>query len=234
MKDSYSDRFVSIAKDYATLWNEIFLEAGFDYRELQKSVFTCALDTFPDLKKKRILDLGVGDGETIKEFQEYGCEFLSGLDLNPIMLEASHRRFGESVKLIHGDIRELGQFIEPGCYDLIISGATFHNIARNDRANVWDELITLKPSCIISGDKIADTDALLHARYLNIEMEAIIKVYKDRHNLVKESDEWIEHYIVDEREKLYLEEIDTALSKFYNTSLVFEMGMYKTLKCNLF
>lgn len=233
MSKEHPDRFTTIAKDYAALWNEILEVGGFSYRDLQDSIFTCALELFGDLKNKRILDLGIGDGETILRFKEFGCTDLTGLDLNPTMLNACHERFGEGIKFIQGDVRELNKIVDPHTYDLIISGATFHNIPKSERIHVWDHLVLLKPHYIITGDKIADTNPTLHAKYLKDEMDAIVKVYKDNHGLVKESGDWIEHYIVDEREKLYQEEMEQALNKHFNTSLVFEMGMYKTVKCEL-
>lgn len=60
-------------------------------------------------------------------------------------------------------------------------------------------------------------------------MKAILQVYKDKYNLNDVAKEWVNHYEYDEKEKLTLKEIEDNLSKDYDLSLVYEIGMYKTI-----
>jgi len=122
------DRFAGIATDYAALWNEVVAEAGFDYQAFQRSIFEAALKEIPNLRNCSILDLGIGDGETSKFFIEYGCSNVTGVDLNPEMLAASAARFKGTVTLVHSDISHLSEVFRSGEFDLVVSGATLHNI----------------------------------------------------------------------------------------------------------
>jgi SAM-dependent methyltransferase len=224
------DRFKGIATDYATLWNEVVREAGFDYQAFQRSIFEIAALTIQNLKECRILDLGIGDGETAQFFVAHGCQNITGIDLNPEMLKASAERFNGAVRLMQCDISELGGTFSPKEFDLVVSGATIHNIPKNDRVEVWNQIQVLNPTLFVSGDKIAEDDPIKHREYFERETKAIVSVYRDKHGLTEMANEWIAHYDVDEQERLYLAEMQQGLAPNYATELVGEFGMYKTVK----
>lgn len=224
------DRFAGIATDYAALWNQVVAEAGFDYQAFQRSIFEAALKEIPNLRNCSILDLGIGDGETSKFFIEYGCANLTGVDLNLEMLAASAARFKGAVKLVHSDISHLGAVFKSGEFDLVVSGATIHNIPRASRAEVWQQIRNLDPALFVSGDKIAHDDPVKHRDYFERETKAIVSVYRDKHGLAEMADEWLQHYRVDEEEKLYLAEMQQGLAPNYSTEVIGEFGMYKTVK----
>ena len=224
------DRFARISTDYAALWNEVVHEAGFDYQAFQRSIFKAAVLAFPNLRDSRILDLGIGDGETSKIFVEHGCRQITGVDLNSEMLEASGKRFNGTVKLVQADISNLSGVFSSADFDLVVTGATLHNIPTKVRHSVWKQIQHLDPKLFISGDKIADDDPVKHKEYFDRETKAIVKVYRDRHGLTDMADEWIRHYDIDEREKLVFAEIEEGLDPNYNVELIGEFGMYKTIK----
>lgn len=224
------DRFSGIATNYAALWNEVVEEAGFGYQAFQRSIFEAAVLAFPDLRDRRILDLGIGDGETSKFFVEHGCRKITGVDLNSEMLEASARRFNGSVKLVQADISKLSGIFSPSDFDLVVTGATLHNIPTKVRLDVWRQIQHLDPKLFVSGDKIADDDPVRHKEYFDRETKAIVQIYSDRHGLTDMADEWIRHYDIDEQEKLFLVEIEQGLEPKYYIELIGEFGMYKTVK----
>lgn len=222
------DRFKKISKDYAELWTEVFAEAELDYNKFQQSVFESVVKNYPSFKTASILDIGIGDGETMSAFVKARCENLTGIDLNPEMLEASKRRFGSKVKLIKLDATKLDIFKE-GQFDIIITGFCIHNIPIPERKKFWKELLRLKPDIFVAAEKIADPDPVKHEKYKKRDMEAIIKVYRDKHNLPEVAKEWIDHYEYDETQKMTLDEINENLSDDYSIELVLDMGMNKTI-----
>lgn len=226
------DRFEQLAKNYAQYWDEVASEAGFDNQQFQRSIFEQALRFLPNLRSLKILDLGIGDGNTINAFVEHGCHNITGIDLNPTMLSASEKRFGSAVRLIQGDLRALSSIFSIKEFDLIISGATIHNIPKSQRIEVWKGIELIRPQLFVTGDKIADDDPTRHAEYLKKETSAILKVYRDKYGLQEVAEAWLEHYDVDEVEKLYLSEMLEAFVKSYSIGLAEEFGMYKTVIAN--
>ena len=226
------DRFEKISDDYAHIWPEVVEETGGSDEKLQESIFKSTLD-YKDLKNATVLDLGTGDGNTIYPFYKHGCANLTGLDLNPVMLQASEKRFEAKVKLIQADMRDLS-FVKEGEFQIIISGYSIHNLTIEERYFLWNEIIRIRPQIFVNGDKIADPDPDKHNFYYSREVEAIRKVYFERHNLKEVYEEWVEHYEYDEEIRLELEEIKEALGKQYRIEVAYEYGMAKTVKCTLF
>lgn len=224
------DRFTKIAKNYGDLFDEVFQFMGFDYEKLEESVFKGVAENDPDFVNKTILDIGVGDGETTARFIEAGCGRITGIDLNPTMLSASRKRFGEKIKLIQEDATNLENF-KPEDFSIIISGATIHNISKEERKKLWTGLLKLKPDLIVIMDKIADKDSIKHKKSYDNELEAINAIYQDKYGLKEEADAWVEHYKQDEKERLELEEIINNLEEIYSIKVVFEMGMNKAVVC---
>lgn len=224
-----NDRFTKISDNYASLAHEVFKAQGLDYRKLQDSVFDAVKEDIPDFRNKAILDIGIGDGETSLKFIEAGCKNITGIDLNPTMLEQAKNRFDDKVKLIKADTRDLGQF-HSGEFDIIISGTTIHNIPKTERQKVWSELLRLNPEIIALLDKIADPDPDIHKQNYDREVAALKEVY-EKHKMHEAAKEWEKHYEVDEKEKMELQEVKENLSKKYDIKLVFEMGMNKTVVC---
>lgn len=226
-----NDRFEKISNDYAAMWNQVYAAQGLSYADFENSIFE-EVSKIADFKNLPILDLGCGDGESLSKFVTAGCKKLVGLDFNPIMLEQCAARFGNKVELVQGDVTDLTQFA-PGQFPVIIAGATIHNIPREIRPKVWAEIRRLRPTLFVNGDKISDSDPAKQAEHYDNEVSAINAVFGVKYGLTEVATEWVSHYEYDRREELFASEIEEALSDLYVVSIVFEMGMIKTISCVL-
>lgn len=79
----------------------------------------------PDLKGKRVLDLGCGYGEHCREYKKRGAEYVLGVDLSAKMLEVAKSE-NPDLDFVQGDISDLS-FIEEK-FDLVCSSLTFHYV----------------------------------------------------------------------------------------------------------
>lgn len=221
------DRFVKLANNYAEYFNEVFEKLGFNYGDFQRSMFITVEKNFPKYRQANILDVGCGDGETLQPFVDVGCINLTGIDLNPEMLEVAKKRFGKKAKLLQADATDLSMF-KKGDFDIVLTGACIHNIPTKDRVKFWKELNRISPKIFVAGEKIADPDPKRHNKYYKNEVNSIIEVYNS-HKLPEVAEEWVKHYECDEEEKMTLLEIQKAIGQKYNLSVVAEFGMYKTV-----
>lgn len=222
------DRFLKISNDYGELFSEVFAEQGMDYEKLEKSVFDKVSEIEPNFKNLSILDIGIGDGATSALFLEAGCTKITGIDLNQEMVDATKVKFGDSVRLFKMNAVDMGTF-EKGDFEIIIAGAAIHNIPKTERGQFWKELLRLSPKIFACAEKIKDSDIVKHKADYKSEIEAIKKVYGEKHELREAEREWLSHYEYDEREALGLDEITKNIGASYRVSVVFEMGLYKTV-----
>lgn len=222
------DRFLKISNDYGELFSEVFAEQGMDYGKLEKSVFDKVSEIEPNFKNLSILDIGIGDGATSASFLEAGCTKITGIDLNQEMVDATKVKFGDSVRLFKMNAVDMGTF-EKGDFEIIIAGAAIHNIPKTERGKFWKELLRLSPKIFACAEKIKDSDIVKHKADYKSEIEAIKKVYGEKHELREAEREWLSHYEYDEREALDLDEITKNIGESYKISVVFEMGLYKTV-----
>ncbi len=222
------DRFKKLSDNYSEYFEEVYAEQGFSYEKSQRSVLEAVKSKYSSFKTAPILDIGCGSGATLMPFITAGCTNLTGLDLNKEMLESAKRRLGPKVKLIKADATNLSLF-KPRQFDIITTCMCIHNIPFKQRKLFWKELLRLKPKIFVAAEKIADPDPYKHKRSYQREVNAIIKVYRDKYKLDDVAKEWVEHYVYDEREKLTLEEIKKELSKFYDLSITSEIAMCKTV-----
>jgi len=89
-------------------------------------------------KKIKILDIGCGDGETLRRIDDYARrkDFsleLTGIDLNREVISAAVAATTAKINFIHGDIldNDKGE-----TYDLIISSLTMHHFTNQDIARL--------------------------------------------------------------------------------------------------
>ena len=221
------DRFEKIASNYGELFTEVFAEQGLDYGKIEESVFDAVKKLVPNLKEIPILDIGVGDGKTSEPFLKAGCERVVGIDTNPEMIKAATAKFGDAIKLILMDARDMS--FKPGEFPVIVSANAVHNISRQERIKFWQQMLRLSPDIFVSADKIVDPNPEKHKENFNREVTAIKKVFGQKHNLPDAEKVWLDHYDYDERERLELDEIESAIGKEYDIEVVFEMGMNKTI-----
>ncbi len=222
------DRFVKLSENYGKYYGEVFEELGFSYGDMQRSIFNTIVEVYPNFKKANILDIGCGDGESLAPFVDAGCTNLTGIDLNDNMIKASKKRFGGKVRLLKMDATDLSAF-KADEFEIIIAAVSIHNIPFEERKFFWKELLRLKPKFFVAAEKIADRDARKHKENYEKEINAIIKIYKQKYNLPGVCEEWIKHHEYDEKEHLTLDEIKNFLQVNYNISLIEEFGMCKTI-----
>jgi SAM-dependent methyltransferase len=222
-----NDRFEGLTNNYGELFIEVFAAQGLDYEAFEYTVFEAVKQSQSDFQLLPILDLGVGDGETIKAFVNSGCKDVTGIDLNPEMIQASSKRFGGKMELVQGDITRMPQFIA-GQFPIIITAFCIHNIAKEQRKIFWQEIKRLSPKIFVGAEKITDSDEKKHQRALQSEINALKKVYGEKYSLPEILQGWIDHYEYDEQERLEICEIINELSPEYNVQFVSEMGLCKT------
>lgn len=222
-----ADRFKEISNNYGELFVEVFAEQGLDYKEFEKSVFENAERLQPNLQDTPVLDIGIGDGETSAFFLNAGCKKVVGIDLNPEMLKAAREKLGDLIQLVQMNATKLD--FNTNDFPVIVTGASIHNISKEDRKLFWKELLRLSPNLFVSAEKIADPDPEKHKKQYDSEVNAIKKVYGERHGLLGAEKEWLDHYEYDERERLDMSEIFDNIGAEYDIEIAKETGMYKTI-----
>lgn len=81
----------------------------------------------PDLKGKRVLDLGCGFGEHCKKFVDYGAEKVVGIDISEKMLEVAVAENSDSkIRYINMPMEEIAQLQEK--FDVVVSSLAFHYV----------------------------------------------------------------------------------------------------------
>lgn len=222
------DRFLELVSSYQLI-TEVFQEQCLDYQELQKSAVAAVRNVLPNMTDLPILEVGVGDGETTQLFVDAGCTRLTGLDLNHEMLLASKKRFGDQVPLVQGNATQIDHLFGEGTFEAIVSASCIHNIPKENRGDFFQALLNLHPKVVVLAEKIVDADEEKHRASYVSEVAAIKKVFGEKHHLDSVCEEWVRHYEYDERERLEYSEIADALGENYDLSIVFEMGMFKTV-----
>lgn len=85
------------------------------------------LSILPNLKGKRVLDLGCGFGEHCKTFVEKGAERVVGIDISDKMLQVAMQENSDPrITYIHMPIEEISQLEET--FDLVVSSLALHYV----------------------------------------------------------------------------------------------------------
>ena len=81
----------------------------------------------PDLKGKRILDLGCGFGEHCRQFADCGAEKVVGTDISKKMLEVARaENCGPRIQYINMAMEDIGQLQQR--FDIVTSSLAFHYV----------------------------------------------------------------------------------------------------------
>ncbi len=223
-----TDRFEKLSNNYGELFSEVFAVQGLNYSKLVKSLFEAVSKQDPNYRNKTILDIGIGDGLSSEEFVKAGCKKITGIDLNQDMLDNARVKLGESIRLIHMSATDMSAFSKND-FDIIIAGASIHNITKHDRTLLWNEILRLNPTTCVLAEKIKDADQTKHSNDYQKEVAAIKKIYGEKYGLTEAEEEWVRHYEDDDREALTIDEIIANIGNSYEVSVVFEMGLCKTV-----
>lgn len=85
------------------------------------------LSMMPDLKGKRVLDLGCGFGEHCKLFIDSGAEKVVGLDISQKMLEVARRENCDPrIEYVHMPMEDIAQISES--FDVVVSSLALHYV----------------------------------------------------------------------------------------------------------
>lgn len=112
--------------------NEIFYEGYKKIRDNSANAnnlfeIPALFSMMPDLKSKRVLDLGCGFGEHCKRFAENGASKVVGIDISEKMLKvAKEENSDEKITYINMAMEDLSQIEEQ--FDVVVSSLAFHYV----------------------------------------------------------------------------------------------------------
>lgn len=112
--------------------NEIFFEGYKKIRDNEVNAnnlfeIPALFSMMPDLKGKRILDLGCGFGEHCKRFVDCGAEKVVGIDISEKMLKVAMAENSDPrITYINISMEEISQLKEK--FDIVISSLAFHYV----------------------------------------------------------------------------------------------------------
>lgn len=94
----------------------------------------------PDLKGKRVLDLGCGFGEHCKQFIEQGAQKVVGIDISEKMLAVAQKENANpNISYINMPMENIGELDEK--FDVVVSSLAFHYV--EDYAGVVKNIYNL-------------------------------------------------------------------------------------------
>lgn len=174
----------------------------------------CVQPLLPDVRGKRVLDLGCGTGHFTFLLEALGPLELVGVDLSPAMLALAKKKAaekGSAARFIHGDACA---YRPERLFDLIFSSTLTHYIERLDAFFVHvAEMLTEGGVCVLS---------VMHPVYA--------AQYPVRHEdgAFPEDEEWSVRYL-DRRERAYIQpwiEYNDDIPDFLSESYHHTFGDY--------
>ncbi len=112
---------------------------------------TQAVNIFAELKGKRVIDLGCGDGTFVFEFLKHGPAFVLGLDASreAIRIARKNSKFSRKFHFRVMDIYEVGKI--KGRYDVAVVRGMLHHLYRPQEAiaaisKIADTIIVVEPN----------------------------------------------------------------------------------------
>lgn len=115
--------------------NDVFFEGYKGIRDRKVNANTlfeipALFSLLPDLKGKRILDLGCGFGEHCKRFIEEGAAGVTGIDISEKMLETARKENSNpAIEYINMPMEDIGVLEEKQeKYDLVVSSLALHYV----------------------------------------------------------------------------------------------------------
>ena len=115
--------------------NDVFFEGYMKLREDENSAnmlveVPAMFSLLPDVKGKRVLDLGCGSGQYCLEFLKMGARKIVGVDISQKMLSVAKKK-SIDVEYIRADINDLSFLDEQ--FDIVFSSMAFHYIKDFDK-----------------------------------------------------------------------------------------------------
>lgn len=112
--------------------NEIFFEGYKNIRDNKINAnnlfeIPALFSLMPDLKGKKVLDLGCGFGEHCKQFIECGAQKVVGIDISEKMLEVAKKENSDpKITYLHMPMEEITKLNEQ--FDVVVSSLALHYI----------------------------------------------------------------------------------------------------------
>ena len=92
-----------------------------------------------DVKGKRVLELGVGTGKTLRKLIKGNPKSVTAIDISKEAVKIANREIkDDKVKIIVGDVREME--FEEGEFDVIICNYVLNNLLEGDRIRAVSEI----------------------------------------------------------------------------------------------
>ena len=85
------------------------------------------LALLPEIKDRRVLDLGCGTGDLCRRIKALGAREVIGIDISRNMLEIAQKEVQAGVVFLNKAMEDL-QY-DPGTFDLVVSSLAFHYVA---------------------------------------------------------------------------------------------------------
>lgn len=126
--------------------NDTFFEGYQKIRKNERNANTlfeipALFSLLPDLKGKRILDLGCGFGDHCKKFSDAGASSILGIDISEKMLAvAEAENTAPNIQYLNLPMEDIDQL--DGSFDLVVSSLAFHYVADFSDliAKIYDKL----------------------------------------------------------------------------------------------
>lgn len=126
--------------------NAEFFESYFDLRQKGDNFNLlleqpAMMELLPDIKGKRVLDLGCGFGDNCNDFVKRGAESVTGIDISEKMLAVARKENAHSkIEYFNMGMDEVGALGDN--FDLVYSSLAFHYIENFDKliSNIYDKL----------------------------------------------------------------------------------------------
>jgi ubiquinone/menaquinone biosynthesis C-methylase UbiE len=140
-------------------WHKGFFTIDFGNRKQYRRDFEelryrdIGLFSLGEIKGKKILDVGCGDGLYTLTFLKLGAEFVAGQDISPTAVEAADRTCKKNgfnnFQIKTGNCEQL--LFEDDYFDLVFSGDVFEHISYQQKVNFINEIYrVLKPGGILT------------------------------------------------------------------------------------
>lgn len=103
-----------------------------------------------DLKGKSVLDVGTGTGAWASLLKEKGA-VVTGIDHAEKMLAKGKKRYGDTIRFIHGDGSDLKIFPD-GSFDMVTASYVLHGMNRQQREPVILEMKRVSNGLVVFND----------------------------------------------------------------------------------
>jgi ubiquinone/menaquinone biosynthesis C-methylase UbiE len=169
-------------------YDELLTEIGWHYLPTLEAIAAEALVGRGISHPKKILDLGMGTGNTsmalLRKLPRNQKIELFGLDASEAMLDQAERKF-QALPHVHfrrivGQLQSVGKLLEHHDFDLIISNIAIHHLTLEEKEALFRDCSTLLNSkgAIVIGDRMPPESHQEHQDFHRVWAEPLGKLFK--------------------------------------------------------